>query len=351
MIQNKIKKIFTLILENIMRLGAIFSGVMLFLPKLNPARITILINKTMSLFTSAVSFKKLTAEAIRGINNGWVFKSDFVILNIASIVICLGVLALVLGASFSIGNQKFKRLSTYMTTGGALVQFIGLALIYFDFTRMSMTTKPERVVPAIPSGLYVFLIVAGILLLVSIGLLIMQPKPSKDMKYEMSRPNQLLLMFLPFAAMIFVFSYLPLWGWRYAFFYYRPGQELTMDQFAGLYWFELLFSSTGSDILRVLRNTFIMSGLGLAMSWLPMIFAVFLAEITSTKFKRVVQFFTTIPNFISWVLVYALALAIFSTDGFINGILTNIFNNPTTTNYLMGDTAIWLKMWAWGTWK
>jgi len=98
-------------------------------------------------------------------------------------------------------------------------------------------------------------------------------------------------------------------------------------------------------------NTFAMSGLGLLFSWLPMLFAMFLAEISSRWFKKFVQFFTTIPNFISWVLVFSLALAMFSTDGFINGVLVqwNIIEEPI--EFLrMGDT-IWLQMWAWGTWK
>ena len=349
--EKKSKKIINEILLNLMRVGSFFSAVLLFLPSFNPARITQLINKNMSIFTSAVSFEKLTSEAIRAMNNGWVFKSDFIILNISSIVLCLGIILVVIGASLSIGNIRFKRLSSILAFGGSLLQFGGLAGIYFDYTRMSMTPNFERVLPAIPNGFYVFLIVATVLLILSIALFILLPVCHKNTPYEMARSSQLFLMFLPFAALIFVFSYLPLWGWRYAFFNFRPGIPLTMDDFVGFYWFKVLFSSTGSDIFRVLINTFAMSGLGLAFSWLPMVFAVFLAEITSSKFKRIVQLFTTIPNFISWVLVYALALAIFSTDGFINGMLTNVFNIPSSTNYLMGDDGIWLKMWAWGTWK
>ena len=58
-----------------------------------------------------------------------------------------------------------------------------------------------------------------------------------------------------------------------------------------------------------------MSGLGLLTSWCPMFFAIFLSEIKNTKVKRVVQTLTTIPNFISWVLVYAIAFCIFGTEG------------------------------------
>ena len=121
----------------------------------------------------------------------------------------------------------------------------------------------------------------------------------------------------------------------------------------GLKWFRELFKNdaTKKDIVNVLKNTLAMSGLGIATSWVPMVFAVFLSEVKNTKFRRFVQTFTTIPNFISWVLVYAIALAIFSTDGFINTMLTSIKGTPYTTNYLMDNSHMWLKMLAWGLWK
>ncbi|MDE7212398.1 MAG: ABC transporter permease subunit, partial [Lachnospiraceae bacterium] len=46
-----------------------------------------------------------------------------------------------------------------------------------------------------------------------------------------------------------------------------------------------------------------------------------------------------------WVLVYAIAFAIFSTDGFINSMTGNNFD------YLASTSHLWLKMLAWGMWK
>lgn len=103
--------------------------------------------------------------------------------------------------------------------------------------------------------------------------------------------------------------------------------------------------------MRVLKNTLIMSGLGIATSWVPMAFAIFLTEIRCGWFRRIVQTFTTIPNFISWVLVYAIAFAIFSTEGFVNNFLTDITGTAHTTNYLLGESGTWFKMLAWGMWK
>ena len=153
--------------------------------------------------------------------------------------------------------------------------------------------------------------------------------------------------------MAFVFCYLPLWGWRYAFFDYRAGDTLSRENFVGFKWFTYLFQNdaTKRDIVRVLKNTLAMSGLGIITSWIPLAFAILLTEINSTKFKRFVQTFTTIPNFISWILVYTIALAIFSTDGFINTFAQSMGWISGGTNYLMGDSYTWLKMLAWGLWK
>jgi len=163
---------------------------------------------------------------------------------------------------------------------------------------------------------------------------------------------RLFLMILPLLALVFAFTYLPLWGWRYAFYDYKAGRPLANCEFTGWKWFTLMFSDKyyRTDMLRVMTNTLAMSFLGVIFSWLPMMFAVFLAEITSKGYKKLVQTVTTIPNFISWVLVYAVAYALFSMgDGFVNRLLTML--GKEQINFLASPDHIWIKMWAWGTWK
>ena len=69
------------------------------------------------------------------------------------------------------------------------------------------------------------------------------------------------------------------------------------------------------------------------------------------KFRRVVQTLTTVPNFISWVLVYAIAFCIFSTDGFVSSLMVNAGIWKEGVNMLMGGSHVWLQMLAWGLWK
>ena len=163
------------------------------------------------------------------------------------------------------------------------------------------------------------------------------------------------VMILPFLALVFMFAYLPLHGWLYALYDYRPPFKLFDCAFVGLRWFAELFSNASKRALlfEVLTNTFVMSGLGIAFSWLPMAFAILLMEIGSKAFKRVTQTLTTLPHFISWVLVYSMAFFIFNSDGLINKLSINklgFYENPILF-LQVGGSGVWLMMWLWGTWK
>jgi putative aldouronate transport system permease protein len=161
------------------------------------------------------------------------------------------------------------------------------------------------------------------------------------------------LYIFPLLILITIFAYYPLYGWVYAFFDYKPPVPLSMDLFVGLKWFQSLIANDvkRQQIFMVIRNTFAMGGLTILTSWLPMIFAVFLNEIKCMRYRKVVQTVTTIPNFISWVLVYSIAYNLFNSTGMVNHILTNagFISNPIL--FLQGANHIWLKMWLWLTWK
>lgn len=165
---------------------------------------------------------------------------------------------------------------------------------------------------------------------------------------------KLFLMMLPFLVAVFLFAYLPLYGWSYAFFNYKFGIPLNQQEFVGLKWFTEMFTNPANreNIVRVLKNTFGMSGLNLLTSWMPMIFAVFLNEINNTRFKKSVQIFTTLPNFISWALVFSFAMCMFAMDtGIFSKFMLGIGAIKEPVVWLNSSSHIWLKMWAWSTWK
>lgn len=165
---------------------------------------------------------------------------------------------------------------------------------------------------------------------------------------------QLFLMVLPFLVLIFIFSYMPLSGWRYAFYNYRPGFPLEKCEFVGFKWFQRLVNTPAQtkEIGRVMLNTLAMSGLHMLTSICPLIFAIFLSEIRSKAYRKAVQILTTLPNFISWVLVYSVAYCLFSVDtGFINRILLRLGLIDEGINFLADPNYMWIKMTLWQLWK
>jgi len=82
-----------------------------------------------------------------------------------------------------------------------------------------------------------------------------------------------------------------------------------------------------------------------------MIFAIFLNEIRAVRFRKAVQTLTTLPNFISWVLVYSIAFAMFTSEGMVNGLLRQLGAIDSPILFLQDSSHVWLTMWMWITWK
>lgn len=160
------------------------------------------------------------------------------------------------------------------------------------------------------------------------------------------------LYILPFLILVAVFAYYPLYGWIYAFFDYKPPKPLDMSH-PTLKWFKYMVSNEVKvkELIRVLKNTFAISGLNLIFSWFPMIFAIFLNEIKCKPYKKFVQTVTTLPNFISWILVFSIAFNVFSTTGVINQVALRFGWLQEPKAFLQSSEHIWFKMWVWNTWK
>ncbi len=343
---------------------------MVFFPPFNPGRISSKISGNLTLLTSATSFStittKLSAYMVENSRRFALRAGDLQQSMLGCLMILGGTLAAGAGACISLGNRKMRRIGAWFPIAGAALILGGLAvnrLAYGSIVDFIHSMGEEfaadhlaDIDPQWPQFAYSAWTAGGILMLaVSMAVLYFSysrkcadPKPAMDEKYR------LFIMFLPVLILSFIFAYLPIYGWRYAFYDAKAGDELTKDIFVGFDNFTMLVNDPGfsSKILQVLRNTLIMSGLGIATSWLPIAFAILLAEVRSTKFQRTVQTLTTIPNFLSWVLVYAVALSIFAADGLINNLRSMLTASGfVRTDYLASADGVWIKMLLWGTWK
>ncbi len=166
--------------------------------------------------------------------------------------------------------------------------------------------------------------------------------------------GKLLLLLLPCLAIVFIFNYLPLWGWGYAFFEFKPGKSLFESTFVGLKNFTVLFTNPvmRQRLVEVLRNTFAIHGLGYLFSPLPAIFAIFLNEMHLPKLRRSIQTLTTLPHFISWVVMYALAFAMFAIDGgFVNNVLLSSGMISQPIDFLGSKDNVWITQVLYQQWK
>ena len=162
-----------------------------------------------------------------------------------------------------------------------------------------------------------------------------------------------LLLAVPFLIYVFAFSYVPLVGWIYSVFDYKIGQKF-LDfgsmVFVGLGNFQKLFTER-SEVLRVLRNTLALSALGLLATPVPVVFAIMFNEIKNSKFKKIVQTATTLANFISWIIVYGVAFAFFSVNGFVSVLMQKIGIQPPVMGILGDVDHTWVLQWILGIWK
>ena len=179
------------------------------------------------------------------------------------------------------------------------------------------------------------------------------PAKAKVKEKGSAQSKKLFLCIVPFIILSFLFSYFPLHGWIYALYDYKPPLSLSQCEFVGLKWFKTLFANPTqvSQMIQVMKNTFAMSLLGVLTSLLPVAFAIFLNEIKYKWFKNLVQTMTTLPNFISWVLVYSVAFSLFTDSGMVNTLLQNMGIITTPIKFLDSDAHTYLWMTLWNLWK
>lgn len=121
------------------------------------------------------------------------------------------------------------------------------------------------------------------------------------------------LLGLPGLILIFIFSYLPMYGLVMSFQEYRMGDFPGLSEWVGLKQFQYLFSDP--SLYTAVRNTLVISALKLTIGFVcPIIFAVFLNEMRSQGMKKTVQTVSYLPHFISWTVCAMLMMDFLSVD-------------------------------------
>jgi putative aldouronate transport system permease protein len=167
------------------------------------------------------------------------------------------------------------------------------------------------------------------------------------------RDRTLLVMVLPAVALLAVFSYLPMFGLFTAFQSYDIYNGFTGSPFVGLDQFSALL--TDSLFWHALENTLVLSAVQLILYFpVPIMLALLLNSIMSSKVRSVVQAIVYLPHFFGWVLVVTIFQEMLGGAGALNMFLLHhgmptwdIMTDPGTFKYLVTAQAVWKEA-GWG---
>ena len=166
----------------------------------------------------------------------------------------------------------------------------------------------------------------------------------------------LYLLFLPVLIYYVLVRYWPIgMAWIVAFKDLKLGAGVWGSEWIGLDNFRILF--TDPQLVKVLRNTVEISLLRIVFGFVPpIILAVMFHDLTSRRFKKWTQTIVYIPHFFSWVIMFGIVFALFSTGtGLVNNAMEamgfprkEFFLDQNWFRPLLIGSAIWKEI-GWGT--
>ena len=175
--------------------------------------------------------------------------------------------------------------------------------------------------------------------------------PKRKIAKLLWRDRYLYLLLIPAILYFVIFKYAPLYGVQIAFKDYKMNLGIWDSPWAGFKYFDRLFGS--SVFVRIFRNTLLLNIKSVLFGFpAPIILALMLNEIHSTKYKRTVQSIVYIPHFFSWVILAGMIKNLLSpSHGLINVVLQSVFGLKEGI-YFLADTDWWQTVFVVsGIWK
>lgn len=159
------------------------------------------------------------------------------------------------------------------------------------------------------------------------------------------------LLALPLTYLL-VFKYAPMVYIQIAFKKYSIVESIWKLPLAKNHGFEYFIKAfSNNDFRYALRNTLTLNLLDLLIGFpAPIIFALILNELCFKKFKRVVQTIAYMPHFLSWVIIYSLALQLLAPNaGLVNMVIKNLGGEAIP---FLNDAKHWIGTYiGFGVWQ
>ncbi|MCK9861669.1 ABC transporter permease subunit [Paenibacillus sp. ATY16] len=151
-------------------------------------------------------------------------------------------------------------------------------------------------------------------------------------------------------AWMIIFSYVPLYGLIIAFKEYDITRSISESPWVGLAQFKEFL--TDDSLPYVLKNTLAMSALKLLIGFpIPILFALFVNELRSLRYKKIVQTISYLPHFLSWVILGGILTTWLSDVGIINDLLMALHLIKEPISYLAEPGYFWTIIVSSDIWK
>lgn len=159
-----------------------------------------------------------------------------------------------------------------------------------------------------------------------------------------SKSKSLYLLALPSIVILFLFTYIPMYGVIIAFKDFTPAEGIFKSDWAGLKYFTQYFNSY--QFWPTIKNTLFISIYSIAVTFpLPIFLALLCNQITSKYIKKFFQISTYLPHFISTVVMCGMIILFLSPSHGIIAKLVGLLG--ITLPNVMGDPQAFSSVYVW----
>ena len=176
------------------------------------------------------------------------------------------------------------------------------------------------------------------------------PRYKKSWAFDFKKNWAVYVLFVPVLIYEIVLHYIPMFGIIMAFEDYNVIDGYFGSPWVGFKHFINLF--TGEEFLTALRNTVSIALIKGTIGFIaPIIFALLLSLLHTKGYKRIVQTFSYLPNFIAAVVVASLVIQFLAKDGPLTLLLTKF--GAENQNWLANNNipVFWIIYLFMGIWQ
>lgn len=161
---------------------------------------------------------------------------------------------------------------------------------------------------------------------------------------RVKRSGTLYLLLLPSFIVMFLFTYIPMYGVVIAFKDFTPAQGIMGSPWAGVKYFQQYFNSY--QFWTTIKNTLVISIYSIVVTFpLPIAMALMCNQMMAKRFRKFFQVATYLPHFVSTVVMCGMIILFLSpSQGIISKLLGYI---GITMPNLMGQASAFPSIYVW----